>query len=115
LRLRRDSARTGGAPVTDPRQAGRSASTLWQLHASPGCPLTRAVLDGRRFRADEAIPLPTLGCRLATCRCHYTAVDDDQRASERRAAARRQPRLEEAAERRAPWQRRQPRRRPAPG
>jgi hypothetical protein len=89
-----------GTRVTHPARAGRDEIRTWVLRASRDCAIARAGLDGHRFGAGDAMPLPTLGCRIATCRCHYEPATE-RRARERREPERRSlPRLEARSDRR---------------
>jgi hypothetical protein len=86
--------------VTHPAHAGRDEIRTWVLRASRDCAIARAGLDGQRFGTSDAMPLPTLGCRSATCRCHYEPATE-QRSSERREPERRSlTRLEARSDRR---------------
>jgi hypothetical protein len=99
--LRRPAARPAGRPqaagrtrdavlasspsrVINPARAGRPDVKAWILRASPECELTHSMLHNHRFNTDAAPPLPTIGCRLTDCRCHYDAILSGARRTDRR-------------------------------
>ena len=69
--------------ITNPRRANRPDVSVWILRASPACELTREFLHNRRYRTDEAVALPAVGCNLADCRCRYEPVSDTRRRERR--------------------------------
>lgn len=71
------------ARITNPRRAQRPDVSVWVLHAAPACELTREFLHNRRYRTDEAVALPAVGCNLADCRCRYEPVTDSRRRERR--------------------------------
>ena len=62
--------------IANPRRANRADVKVWVLQASPACELTREFLHGRRYRTEEAVALPAMGCNLAGCTCHYEPAGD---------------------------------------
>lgn len=92
MRLRRAQPRAGvaesaaaatvSAPparIANPRRAQRPDVAVWVLRASPACELTREFLHNRRYRTEEAVALPAVGCSLADCRCRYEPVTESRR------------------------------------
>ena len=96
------------ARIANPRRANRPDVKVWVLKADPSCELTREFLHNRRYRTDEAVALPAVGCNLADCRCRYEPVSDTRRRERRHDDDRRNAiRFETRTDRRARPDRRQ--------
>jgi hypothetical protein len=94
--------------IANPRNAKRPDVKVWTLVASPACELTREFMHGRRYRTEDAVALPAVGCNLSDCRCRYEPVSDTRRRERRHAANRRNAiRFEAGTDRRAGGDRRQ--------
>jgi hypothetical protein len=110
---RRTRARTpqpAAAPrrIINPSRAGRPEVHAWLLRASPDCELTYSMLHNRRYSTEAAPPLPTIGCRLTECRCHYEAILETRHVERRERSDRRaELRFEASDDRRGRAQRRQ--------
>ena len=74
--------------VINPRHASPKAK-VWVLRACPECTLTKSLLDGRRYKTEEAQPLPLIGCRQHDCRCRYEPVMEARRGERREGQERR--------------------------
>ena len=95
------------ARITHPRRANRPDVSVWILRASPACELTREFLHNRRYRTDEAVALPAVGCNLSDCRCRYEPVSDSRRRERRFTEDRRNAiRFESRSDRRGRQERR---------
>lgn len=94
--------------ISNPRRANRPDVKVWVLHASPTCELTRDILHGRRYRTEEAVALPAVGCNLSDCRCRYEPISDTRRRERRNEDDRRNAiRFETRTDRRDQTNRRQ--------
>lgn len=96
------------ARIANPRRANRPDVKVWLLRADPGCELTREFLHNHRYRTDEAVALPAMGCDLSGCRCRYEPVSDTRRRERRNDDERRNAiRFETRTDRRLHLDRRQ--------
>jgi hypothetical protein len=69
--------------IANPRRAARPDVKVWILRASPRCELTYSLLDGHRYHTEDAVPLPSVGCNLTDCQCHYEPISDTRRGERR--------------------------------
>lgn len=76
---------TSPVRVIHPARANRPDVHAWILRASPECELTHSMLNNHRYSTEAAPPLPTIGCRLTDCRCHYDTILSTRRTDRRQA------------------------------
>jgi hypothetical protein len=109
----RAAGRPAAAPaavvrIANPRRANRPDVKVWVLKADARCELTHEFLHNRRYRTEEAVALPAVGCNLSGCHCRYEPVSDTRRRDRRHDDERRNAiRFEQRTDRRGHQDRRQ--------